>query len=677
MALNLQTLPREILDNLGLYLDHASVSSLSCTSKLLHLVYEPFVWRKIVLDFSMSWIYTDNPARENCHAFDRHYDCQVLTPRDSWFFRALECHALSSRIRDAVQELTIYAHGTVNPEQVNITNQRFPNLRVFRLFVGPGKCDSFVKYCRPIAMASEVIDLQLNTVTAFHKLSLSYASKIRSLQLLGQAEVFFNNPASAYIINTWLEKMINLEHLEIRLEGLTIPVFEANSIHQTWLWESCFNSLTKLKSLTVMTQDPFTVFQASYLLPVTESLAISLHEPTTLQVFPHVTNLLFDCHVNYLQESLGIKFPNGLEHLEVNGALSDVAFDSILRHSSKLISLTGAFHRSICETGNLSFLCPKIRNIQLRDVRITEVDDATIAEDFSWATRRRRDPTQHQHFSNSLPENLIGTLRGLSLDSPRRPHGRDSLEPEGMGHETDLDLSQEDSGTLQGDLESLQGDLDGLREEVEALQIQTQDASLDYDELEEIFADDSLLVEQELEGELQNLQETGHHLSSDERSIQTSQSTSSSEGDPVPTVGNDFLGFTALQIISNLSGLRDLETMVVYFPYDFFTKAVYKRLIRQHPKLRAIYLLYRPECVVKGDYSGIFKFVRPLLRQDLASKLPAKKIVYEVDIAGYKNYKVRDRKEEWQRPARPSSVIVDRKCLYCITTGVHRMNEFV
>lgn len=564
---------------------------------------------------------------------------------------------LSKQVRDSIQNLTIYVTGPTKL-LVNISQLLdVPNLRSFRVHVLAREENDdtleqleVLETCLPLSEAAKsAVDLQLSSVEAFNKLSVSYMSTVRSLLVYGSADGYFRcdydwngeyNPgknSGVFIINSWIQSMENLQNLEFRLTGNSIPVLRSagdpRDKTKTWLWKSTFDKLTRLKALTVLAVQPFLIFSASYLQKVTTQLSLTIYwfnvydtmdeitfNSKFVHIFPHVTCFVLDVDIKYRPFStLHIEFPNGLTHLEIKGALSGIDLAKLIEHSPNLLSLTGAYKMLVSDAelqqesqlelqlrlGFVRNLCPRIRHLRVRG----DGDPGDIygrlnpsyGEDrilYPWDTSRMQN--HGLHFSNTLPELLLGTLRDLPV--------REAEEEDNSTEEQEYEQENEQQdGTLSGNMS---------------------------------FGDDSDFEQALLE--------------------------------EIDLVSSQCFG-PALTFVNSLAGLRDLETLTVYFPYDILTQDVYRRLMQQHPKLRMIYLLYRPDSETTRGRGGIFEYTRAM-QSSMSSDC-----VYEVDVAGYRALKSTGGGGALRlnKTSTSTSCTVKGKCFYCVCVGNMRLEDYV
>lgn len=666
---NFQLFPTEILDFIVLYLDHDSLCSLACVSKRLHQIYQPWVWRRVVLDLRKQTSGYNAEDRSICHSVKADNHSMKIFLDHKWFYKQLEKKQLSRRIRSAIQEITINYHFALDFKKIHLTNQRFPNLRVVRLLATNGPTDAAIKSLRPLAKTCKHVDIEVNTLSSFHHLSNSFTKNIRSLHLVGNSDSFFIETAQPYVVNTWIESMLNLEELAINLSGLTVPLFHENAKHSTWLWKSTFDALKKLKSLSVNCRAAFDIFQASFLQPTTICLSLSLYEvPKRAQSFPYVSCLIFESDLLHdRNEPLGMKFPTGLSYLELHGNISMPSLEELLADSPNLISLTGTHHITMQELAIIAPMCPNIKNLHLGDLSVNNFDHqrlqnvASESDEFEFidpspnliqSNQRDRRSRKNGHFSNTLSDVMTATLRFLSFGR----HGRDdALE----------DVDEQSSDEERGDEDEIKSveQFEHLRDE--DIESNTEKQVKEKCDNEGIDVKNVFCADEDANKDQRELVQD----------VELDPSPAPSSGsDPKFEDGYDFLGFTALKVLESLKVLTALETLVVYFPYDFFTRPMYKQLLQTHPKLKKVYLLYRPDCVTSGDLRGIFRYVKPLKRG-----VPAGSIVYEVDITGFKEKRNNKKSEKVVEGPKnqPRSVIVDRKCLYCVSTGACSIDDFV
>lgn len=415
---DLSTLPPELLAHLARFMDNSSCLALACTGRRLYYTFTPRIWQRVVLDVSSSGSdkYVDGVLAEfpRCHTLDG-AEAYVLTARDVWFFSALQDERLASLARHSVQHMTIHydAAAVPDPRRLCLLAQRFRSLTTLRLIVLRGPAGPFLKYIRPLAMrVRQRVDLHLGEFAMLHALSDLYAGKVGSLRVDGTALAAFDDGAGPYILNTWVERMVNLEHLELHLAdefGIPPPRMDGR---RKWLWPSTFEKLGKLKSFAVHSRNTFDIFSPLDLPVTVKHLALSLYEiPAEGFRFDRVKSVVLNLNFETRRtpRKLGLRFPYGLSHLEINGAVSAEQLRGLIENSPDLESLTGAFHTAQCDLGYVGTMCRRLKRLHIRDVRQTP------------AARVIGEPVQArgttlQYFSNTMPDAMLGTLRDLRLE---------------------------------------------------------------------------------------------------------------------------------------------------------------------------------------------------------------------------------------------------------------------
>lgn len=617
----LLSLPRELLDYLASYMDNRSYCALACTSTHLYYVFTPLVWKKVALDLTgQRYVAGTFGQFPRCHTIDRS-EVFIITLRDKWFFEAMQEMRLSSFVRNSMKELTIYFDAAYVPEvrRLYLLNMRFRSLEVLRLYVVRGPCEVLLKYFRPLALRAKKLDMHVNGFQMFHSLSNMYTGHIRSLLVEGNTVESYDSGLGPYVMNSWLERMVTLESLELRLKGDSPHVWSESLASKRWIWKETLQKLTKLKSLTIKARSAFSVFNPVYLPKTTENLSLSIYEKCDEdQVFPHVTCFVMELEVNQ-PDDLGLRFPNGLEHLEINGNVSNQQLRGLVEDSPNLLSLTGAFHTASSELNFVGTLCPRLKHIHLRDVRVWE------SNPIDPHARQPPAATMHQYYSNTTPDAMLATLLGFEL-----------------GSEFFSDEDSEESDELKA--------FSNIDEEERMLVVPEAQPDLGY-----AVDSDQYVLRGNARVWTQN----------DPEALLQGEPNQNNTAQPE---------YSARSMLNNIAQMTQIETIVVYFPYDFRAYD-YMKLIQAHPKLKAMYLLYRPDCILTKNRSGIFGFIKPF-RYGTSPMV----MVYEVDVAGYREISRKLRGEPLPADGvqgKPRGVILESKCMYCLGVGRLEKEIFV